>query len=412
MSEPTGPLGGIRIVDFTRALAGPFCTMLLGDLGADIIKIEDPVKGDLTRVMPPLPEDREACDYGGYFASINRNKRSIALDLKDVRGREVALRLCDSADAVVENFRAGVMDRLGLGYELLRERNPRLVYAAVRGFGDPRTGESPYRDWPSFDIVAQCMGGVVGSTGEVGGRPLRAGPAVGDIYPGTLAALGVSSALLRAARTGAGQFLDVSMYDGVLTLCESLIYLYAAEGTVHEPSGNAHPFLCPFDVFDTKDGAIAIAAPTDNHWVLLCQIMGRPELGTDPRFASNALRVKHCAEVRALIAAWAENRTTAEGVAALAERVPMGPVNTAREMFEDPHVRARGMLVDVEVPGDNPPLTVAGPAIKMTETPPGIRRRAPTLGEHTGEILREIGLGADALEPDTHDDEPTKSDRA
>jgi crotonobetainyl-CoA:carnitine CoA-transferase CaiB-like acyl-CoA transferase len=168
LSEATGPLAGIRIVDFTRALAGPFCTMLLGDLGADIIKIEDPEKGDLTRVMPPFPRDREQCDYGGYFASINRNKRSIAIDLKSEAGCEVAQTLCDSADAVVENFRVGVMDRLGLGYEGLRERNPRLVYAAVRGFGDPRTGESPYRDWPAFDIVAQCMGGVVGSTGEAG----------------------------------------------------------------------------------------------------------------------------------------------------------------------------------------------------------------------------------------------------
>ncbi len=400
MSEATiGPLDGIRVVDFTRALAGPFCTMLLGDLGADVVKIEDPEKGDLTRVMPPMPADRSVCDYGGYFASINRNKRSIAIDLKSEAGRAVALRLCESADAVVENFRAGVMDRLGLGYETLRERNPRLVYAAVRGFGDPRTGGSPYRDWPAFDIVAQCMGGVVGSTGEVGGRPLRAGPAVGDIYPGTLAALGVSSALLRAARSGSGQFLDVSMYDGVLTLCESLIYNYAAEQTVHEPGGNAHPFLSPFDVFEAKDGAIAIAAPTDHHWVKLCEIMGHPGLGTDPRFETNAARVERADEVRALITAWTGERTTAELVAALAEQVPMGPVNTAREMFADPHVRARGMLVDVEIPGDNPSLTVAGPAIKMTETPPAVRRRAPTLGEHTAEVLHELGLGADALEP-------------
>lgn len=373
--------------------------MLLGDLGADIVKIEDPERGDLTRVMPPLPRDRESCDYGGYFASINRNKRSIAIDLKSGAGRAVALELCASADAVVENFRAGVMDRLGLGYEALRDRNPRLVYAAVRGFGDPRTGDSPYRDWPAFDIVAQCMGGVVGSTGEVGGRPLRAGPAVGDIYPGTLAALGVSSALLHAARGGSGQFLDVSMYDGVLTLCESLIYNYAADETVHAPGGNAHPFLSPFDVFDAKDGVIAIAAPTDHHWVRLCEIMGCSELGSDLRFVSNAARVEHADQVRALVARWAAGRTTAELVASLAEQVPMGPVNTAHEIFRDPHVKARGMLVDVEVPGDNPSLTVAGPAIKMTETPPGIRRRAPTLGEHTGEILGEIGLAADALDP-------------
>ncbi len=310
----------------------------------------------------------------------------------------MVLRLVESADAVVENFRAGVMDRLGLSYEELRRRNPRLVYAAVRGFGDPRTGESPYTHWPAFDIVAQCMGGVVGSTGEPGGRPLRAGPAVGDIYPGTLAALGVTSALLRAARTGEGQFLDVSMYDGVLALCESLIYNYAATGALHEPAGNAHPFLCPFDVFDAKDGAVAIAAPTDHHWVILADIMQRPELGKDPRFESNAARVEHGDLVRELVSEWTHERSMTEIAAALGERVPMGPVHTAREMFEDPHVRARGMLVDVEVPGENRTLTVAGPAIKMTESPPGIYRRAPTLGEHTVEILREVGLPADALD--------------
>ena len=397
MSAATGPLAGIRVVDFTRALAGPYCTMLLADLGADVVKIEDPEKGDLTRVMPPFPDDREDCDYGGYFASINRNKRSIALDLKSDAAREVVFRLVDSADAVVENFRAGVMDRLGFSYETLRERNPRLVYAAVRGFGDPRTGDSPYRDWPAFDIVAQCMGGVVGSTGEPGGRPLRAGPAVGDIYPGTLAALGLVSALLRSRTSGEGQFLDVSMYDGVLTLCESLVYTYAGSGHVHRPSGNTHPFLCPFDVFETTDGAVAIAAPTDHHWQILCDIMECPELGADTRFESNAARVKHGDAVRRLISEWTGKRSMKEVVELLAEQVPMGPVHTAKEFFEDPHLRARNMLVDVEQPGANPTITVAGPAIKLTETPTGIYRRAPTLGEHTGEILGEVGLGADFL---------------
>jgi len=385
-----GPLAGLRVVDLTRALAGPFCTMLLADLGADVIKIEAP-SGDLTRGMAPLPADRERCDYGGYFASINRNKRSVVLDLKSERGREVVLRLADGAHALVENFRVGVMDRLGLAYEVLQRRNVSLVYAAVRGFGDPRTGESPYRDWPAFDIVAQCMGGVVGTTGEAGSRGVRSGPAVGDIYPGTLAALGVVSALLHAQRTGRGQFLDVAMYDGVLTLCESIVYNYAADGREHRPAGNAHPALCPFDVFETRDGAVAIAAPADHHWVLLCELLGDPERGADPRYATNAERVERSGEVREWLTKWTLERTTAQVVELLAERVPVGPVNLAREIFADPHIRARGMLVDVERPGDTP-LTVAGPAIKLTETPTGIYRRAPTLGEHTDEVLAEIGM--------------------
>jgi crotonobetainyl-CoA:carnitine CoA-transferase CaiB-like acyl-CoA transferase len=385
-----GPLQGLRIVDLTRALAGPYCTMLLADLGADVIKIEAP-EGDLTRRMPPWPADRERCDYGGYFASINRNKRSVVLDLKSERGREVVLRLVDSADALVENFRAGVMERLELAYEDLARRKPSLVYAAVRGFGDPRTGKSPYRDWPAFDIVAQCMGGVVGTTGETGGRGLRAGPAVGDIFPGTLAALGVVSALLHAQRSGQGQFLDVAMYDGVLTLCESIVYNYAADGTEHHPAGNAHPALCPFDVFETEDGAVAIAAPTDHHWVILCELMGHAAMGADERYASNADRVARAREVRAWLSEWTRQHTTAQIVGRLAKRVPVGPVNLARDIFADPHMHARDMLVEVERPGDRP-LTVAGPAIKLTETPAGIYRRAPMLGEHTHEILEEIGF--------------------
>lgn len=385
-----GPLAGLRVVDLTRALAGPFCTMLLADLGADVVKIEAP-EGDLTRGMAPHPVDRESCDYGGYFASINRNKRSVVLDLKSERGREVVLRLVDRADALVENFRVGVMDRLGLAYETLQRRKPALVYAAVRGFGDPRTGESPYRDWPSFDIVAQCMGGVVGTTGEPGSRGVRAGPAVGDIYPGTLAALGVVSALLHAQRTGRGQFLDVAMYDGVLTLCESIVYNYAADGSEHHPAGNAHPALCPFDVFETQDGAVAIAAPADHHWVLLCELVGEPDRGADARYATNAQRVARSAELREWLTEWTQKHTTAQVVELLATRVPVGPVNLAREIFADPHIRARSMLVEVDRPGDTP-LTVAGPAIKLTETPAGIYRRAPTLGEHTDEVLAEIGM--------------------
>jgi crotonobetainyl-CoA:carnitine CoA-transferase CaiB-like acyl-CoA transferase len=387
----TGPLADVRVLDLTQALAGPFCTMLLADLGADVVKIEPPA-GDMTRGLPPHPADREGCDYGGYFASINRNKRSIVLDLKSAADRDVFLRLTERADAVVENSRVGVMDRLGVGWERLQERNPRLVYAAIRGFGDPRTGRSPYAAWPAFDIVAQCMGGVVGTTGPAGTSGFPSGPSVGDLFPGTLAALGIVSAILAARQSGQGQFLDVAMYDALVALCEGAIYYYSYEGRVLGPKGTGHTALCPFDVFPTRDGAAAIAAPTDGQWRLLCEAMGQPALATDPRYDNNLKRVAAATGLREIIAAWTRGHTKQELVDLLAGKVPVGPVNTAADIFADPHAQARGMLVEVDLPGGNRPVVLAGPPIKLTATPSAIYRRPPCLGEHTEEILAEAGI--------------------
>ncbi len=389
----TGPLADIRVLDLTQALAGPFCTMLLADLGADVVKVEPP-QGDMTRGLPPFPADRDGCDYGGYFASINRNKRSIVLDLKTA-DRDVLLRLAETADAVVENARVGVMDRLGVGWERLRERNPRLVYAAIRGFGDPRTGRSPYAEWPAFDIVAQCMGGVVATTGAAGTSGVPCGPSVGDLFPGTLAALGIVSAVHSARVTGRGQFLDVAMYDALVALCEGAVYYYSYEGRVLGPKGTGHPALCPFDVFPARDGAAAIAAPTDTQWKLLCEAMGEPGLAGDPRYDHNLKRVAAAAEVRDVVSAWTRRHTKRELVELLAGKVPVGPVNTAADIFADPHVRARDMLVEVEQPGRNRPVVLAGPPIKLTATPAAIYRRPPRLGEHTAEILAEAGIRRD-----------------
>ena len=389
----SGPLADVRIVDLTQALAGPFCTMLLADLGADVVKIEPP-QGDMTRALPPFPADRAGCDYGGYFASINRNKRSVVLDLRQAGDRDILFRLVDRTDAVVENARVGVMDRLGVGYEQLRERNPRLVYAAIRGFGDPRTGPSPYADWPAFDIVAQCMGGIVGTTGRAGATGVPCGASVGDLFPGTLAALGVVSAIHAARSAGVGQFLDVAMYDALVSLCEGIIYNFSYAGKVVGPRGTGHLSLCPFDVFETCDGAVAIAAPTENQWKLLCEAMGRAELATDPRYDDNLKRVAAADEVRGLIADWTRRHSKREIIDTLGGRVPAGPVNTAQDIFADPHPRARGMLVEVEQPGENPPVVLAGPAIKLAATPAAIYRRPPRLGEHTVEVLAEAGIDA------------------
>jgi len=395
----TGPLTDFVVIDCTQALAGPFGTALLADLGADVIKIEPPA-GDMTRGTPPHPPDfatptssRQAgCDFGGYFASINRNKRSIALDLKDPGDRDIFLRLADRADAVVENSRAGVMDRLGCGYEVLAERNPSIVYAALRGFGDPRTGESPYVDWPAFDIVAQSMGGLAFINGPESATGFGAGASVGDLYPGTLLALGVVAAVHAARRSGRGQFLDVAMYDAVTFLCETLIVNYSYQGRVLRARGSGHPNLCPFDIYPTSDGAVAIAAPGEKHWSELCAAMGHEALVEDERTRNVRARVENRDFVSKVIVAWTGQRTKAEVVAALGGRVPCGPVNTASDLFADPHLRVREMIQEIELPGDNPPVSVVGPPIKFSGTPAGRVRRAPMLDEHRQEILEQFEL--------------------
>ena len=391
MSERTGPLSDLRIIDLTQALAGPFCTMHLADLGADVIKVESP-RGDLTRGMPPFPDDPTKCDFGGYFASVNRNKRSIVLDVTEQAARDLLFGLVATADAVVENSRTGVMDRLGVGYEVLRKHNPRLVYAAIRGFGDPRTGESPYADWPAFDIVAQSMGGLVGTTGPPDSTGYPAGASVGDLFPGTLAALGIVSAIHAAHRTGEGQFMDVAMYDAVLLLCEQMVYHYSYNNRIAHPKGRGHQSLCPFDVFDTTDGAVAIAAPTPHHWAVLCGLIDRVELIEDPRTHDNIARLDNRDIVIDAISAWTTKRTKAEVIAEFAGRVPVGPVNNVAEIFNDPHVQVREMLADIDLPGNDRPVQIAAPALKFTATPARVYRRPPLLDEHRAEILAEIGL--------------------
>ncbi|MFC6064036.1 CaiB/BaiF CoA transferase family protein [Streptomyces ochraceiscleroticus] len=384
------PLDGIRIIDLTRALAGPYCTMLFADLGAEVIKVEPP-QGDMSRSQGPYRQDDELREFGGYFASINRNKRSISIDLTTSDGKELLRRLIRDADALIENFRPGVMDQLGLAYETLREGNPRLVYGAIRGFGDPRTGKSPYVDRPAFDVVAQAMGGVMAITGRPDGEPTKVGPGIGDIFPAVLTAFGVMACVTDARRTGRGRFVDVAMYDAIVSLCERVIHQHAYVGAVPGREGNDHPLLAPFGVFRASDGWMAIAAPLDKQWARLAEVIGRPELGTDPRLATNAARVVHRDEMRAAIEEWTSVRTRAEITAALSDTVPAGPVNTAEALFADPHLTVRQMLAEVEQPGSAAPVTVAGQPVKVTDAPPEEFRRAPLLGEHTDEILTELG---------------------
>ncbi len=403
MTARSGPLSDMVILDCTAALAGPFGSAILADLGADVIKIEPP-GGDMSRGTPPHPPDfatpsskRSAgCDYGGYFGSINRNKRSILLDLKNGQDRETFLKMCAAADAVLENSRAGVMDRLGCGYEAVSARNPRIVYGAIRGFGDPRTGESPYVGWPAFDIVAQRMGGLAPINGPPSATGYPAGASVGDLYPGTLLALGVVSAIHEARRTGRGQFVDVAMYDAVVFLCETLIANYGYDGVSLGPRGAGHPNLCPFDIYPAADGSVAIAAPRPQQWEDLCRAMGRPDLVEDSRTHDVRARVENRKFVNAVISAWTSPLPKSRVVEALQGRVPCGPVNTAEDLFEDPHLRARSMIAEVELPGENPAVSVAGSPIKFTQTPSAVYRRAPMLDEHRAEILAQFGISEES----------------
>jgi crotonobetainyl-CoA:carnitine CoA-transferase CaiB-like acyl-CoA transferase len=386
-----GPLTGTRVLDVTQGLAGPFCSMMLADMGADVVKVEPP-DGDPTRAIGPFPDDDELRAFGGYFHSVNRNKRSIVLDLKDPKDKETFRALAARAEILVENYRPGVMDRLGLSYESLAADNERLVYLAMRGFGDARTGESPYTSWPAFDIVAQAMGGMLSITGTIDGEPIKTGPGVGDIYTGSLAAVAGLGALLEARSSGRGQFVDVAMYDAILALCERIVYQHSYNHVVPTPQGNTHPLLCPFDVFTSKDGHFAIAGSTDKHWALLCGIMARPDLGADPRLVDNRGRVAHADLVRSAVAEWVAERPNAEIMAALAGQVPGGPVQDIAAIEADPHVRAREMIVEVEQPGSAHPVRIAGSPLKFTRTPTSIRRRAPLLDEDRADVLDDWGV--------------------
>lgn len=386
----SGALAGLRVIDLTRVLAGPFCTMMLADMGAEVIKIEEPGKGDDSRHFAPFRNGESA-----YFMNLNRNKKGITLDLKG-KGREVFLDLVREADVVIENFRPGTMDKLGLGYETLKEANPRLVYAAVSGFGD--TG--PYRLRPGYDIIGQAMGGLMSTTGWPGGEPTRSGTAMADVLAGLSVAIGILAALRHRDRTGVGQKVDVALVDSVVASLEIITQIYLTEGRVPERIGNRYESCYPYDSFRAGDGSVVIAAANDKLWKLVCQTIGSPGLADDERFDTNAKRVARHAEIKPLIEAW----TCRHPVDVVVERmlaagVPASPINTVDRLVNDPHIAgARQMFVDVEHPvAGSTKLT--GSHIKFTATPTRIASPAPVLGQHNGDILGGLlGMTAEAID--------------
>ena len=385
-----GVLEGIVVLDLTQMLAGPYCTMILADHGADVIKVEPPT-GDMSRPLGPFSRDDPKKEEGGYFHSINRNKRSIVLDLKKLEDKTRFLKLVERADVVVENFRHGVMERLGLSYEILRDINQSLVYAAIRGFGDSRTGESPYSEWPAFDIVAQAMSGFMAMTGPTG-TPMKAGPGLGDIVPGLMAAFGIVAGVRHAERSGQGQFLDVAMYDAMLAVCERSVYRYSVDGTISKGEGNEHPLVNPFSVYEARDGWVAIGCPTEVQWKELLAVMAHPTLGNDERFSSNELRVKFAADLRTEITKWTSAMTKHQIGEKLGGRVPYGPVNNIADLTDDPHVRARGMLPELSFADPALKLTVAGVPVHYSMTPGKVDAPGPALGAHNKDVFEQFGI--------------------
>lgn len=392
-----GTLAGIRVLDLTQALSGPFCTQILADHGAEVIKIEAPVSGDMARDSGPFHADDIDHVESGYFHSINRNKKSAIIDLKTPAGRELFLKLLPGFDILVENFRAGVMDRLGLSYEVLRVHNPRLVYGCIRGFGDPRSGVSPYTDWPAYDVVAQAMGGMIGITGADAQHPMKVGPGIGDTIPALYLAIGILAAVLRARATGEGQFVDVAMVDAILAVSERIVHQKSFGKIVAQPEGNHHPFIVPFGIFPASDGHVAIACPNDRFFADLCALLDASELATDARSTTAKARRENRQVIINAVSARTAKSSKAELKAKLGGKVPFAPVYTVNEIVSDPHFAARNMLAPIDCPPIRETMHIAGVPVKFSQTPGGVRLPAPHHGEHTDQVLLEAGFSADDL---------------
>ncbi len=379
-----GPLSGILVVDVSRILAGPYCTLLMAELGARVIKVEPPEKGDDAREYGPFLEGKSA-----YFMSINRGKQSIALNLKDAADKRIFERLLERGDVLVENFRPGTMEKLGYGWEELHRRYPRLIYAAASGFGH----SGPFSHYPAYDMVVQGLGGIMSITGHPGQPPVRIGMSIGDIGAGLYTAVAVNAALMHRERTGEATKVDIAMFDCQLALLENAILRYTTSGQVPGPMGARHPSIMPFQAFATADGHMIIAAGNDGLYRKLCDALARPELASDARFLTNDLRTRNGDELRALIEPLLLSKPTAAWIKLLdAAGVPCGPINNVAQALAHPQVAARNMLVELDDPKAGR-VRLAGNPMKMSAfADPRTRDPAPDLDADRAAILSELGL--------------------
>ncbi|HUE75666.1 MAG TPA: CoA transferase [Chloroflexota bacterium] len=373
-------LDGLVVLDLTRVLAGPFCTMILADLGARVIKIEPP-GGDEARQFGPFVDSHSV-----YFANVNRGKESVVLDLKTPEGQRLARLLSERADVLIENFRPGSLTRLGLGYDDLKIKNPRLVYASVSGFG--QTG--PYRNRGAYDIVIQAMSGLMGITGASGGPPTRVGASIGDITPALFATIGILSALHQRSESGQGCYLDIGMLDAAVAIVENAMGRFSATGQNPEPIGNRHPTIAPFSSFETADGFVVIAAGNDGLFARLCQVVNRPDLAIDERFVTNDARTRNVDALTANLGEVLLTRSSADWLTDLERAgVPAGRVNQLSDLIGDEHLRARRMIVSIDHPGIGELLGPGNP-IKARGFSDDVSNPSPRLGQHTKKVLREL----------------------
>lgn len=376
-----GPLDGIKVLDLTRVLAGPYATMLLGDLGAEVIKIEQPDTGDESRNFGPFKNG-----FSLYFMSVNRGKRSVTLNLKTERGQAIFKQLLAHTDVLVENFRPGTMEKLGLNYDTLKPEHPSLIYAACSGFG--QTG--PYAQQGAYDMIIQGMGGIISITGEPEGPPVRVGTSISDITAALFTTIGILSALHHRNQTGKGQFVDVAMLDSLVAVLENAVVRYFATGEAPKPLGARHPAITPFEAFASADGHVIIALGNDTLWEKFCTHVNREDLISDKRFRTNADRTENHAELFPILSQIMAQRTTDAWIEALGKiGVPCGPINAMDKVVSHPQVQAREMITRIvhQITGE---VEVPGVPIKLSETPGNVDAPAPSLGEHTTEVLTGV----------------------